>query len=294
MPTSVALRRVGGGQSAVGRHKGDQMATATVNGTALYYEESGSGPALFFVHGTGGSANSWDLAVERLSHSFKCVTYDRRGNLRSPLGDIGGYDPDLQVQDAAELIRVLDLAPCLLVASSGGGSMGFQVVLRFPDLLQGAVLAEPGLYSLDLDGGAAFLPGLRARLQPFFAGPDKRRLMDAFMEYIDPAAWAALPPYRREQYRDNYAAFLRESQAERPAVTGDDLRSVRVPCLVLVGSNSFATYKTIGRALIAGIPKAELVEIEDAGHLMYIDKPDAFADAIRRFAAKLFQSTASG
>lgn len=270
------------------------MATATVNGTTLYYEESGSGPALIFVHGTGGSANSWDSAVEHLSQSFKCVTYDRRGNHRSPLGANGGYDPDVQVQDAAELIRALRLAPCLLVASSGGGSIGFQVVRRFPELLRGAVLAEPGIYSLDPEGGAAVLPGLRARLQPLLGGPDKRRVMDAFIEYVDPAAWAALPEYRREQYRDNYAAFLRESQAERPAVTGDDLRSVRVPCLVLVGSDSPATFKTIGRALVAGIPKAELVEIEDAGHLMYIDKPDAFADAIRRFAAKLFQSTASG
>ncbi len=281
------------------------MATITVNGTTLYYEESGSGPALLFVHETGGSANSWDAPVERLAQSFRCVTYDQRGNLRSPLGDIAQYDPAIHVQDAVELIQVLDLAPCVLVGSSGGGSIAFHVVRQFPELLRGTVLAEPGLYSLDPEGGPAFLSGLRSRIQPLLAGPDKRRVMDGLIEYIDPAAWATLAQYRREQYRDNYAALLRELQTARvsaapppvrtPAATvsSDDLRSVRVPCLVLVGSNSHATFKTIARALAAGIPEAELVEVEGSGHLIYLDKPDAFADAIHRFARQLLLSAAS-
>jgi pimeloyl-ACP methyl ester carboxylesterase len=269
------------------------MATAPVSGTTLYYEESGSGPPLLFLHGTGGSANSWDASVERLARFFRCITYDRRGNLRSPLGDVAENDPAIHVQDAAELVRVLDLAPCLLIASSGGGSVAFQVIRQFPELLRGAVLAEPGLYSLDPDGGAAVLLGLRARIQPLLAGPDKRIVMDAFMDYIDPAAWAALPEHRREQYRDNYAALLRELQVKRPQVSVNDLRSVRVPCLILVGSNSYSTFETIGRALVAGIPDAELIEIEGAGHLIYLDKPDAFAEAIHRFARQLFQSAAN-
>jgi 3-oxoadipate enol-lactonase len=90
------------------------MATVTVNHTTLYYEESGVGPALLFVHGLGGTSNSCDGQIERLAPSFRCVAYDRRGNLRSPLGDIAQYDPALHVGDAAELIRALGLAPAWL------------------------------------------------------------------------------------------------------------------------------------------------------------------------------------
>jgi pimeloyl-ACP methyl ester carboxylesterase len=115
------------------------MATIIVNHTTLYYEESGSGPALLLVHETGGSANSWDAPVERLAQSFRCVTYDQRGSLRSPLGDIAAYHPGIHVQDAVELSRVLDLVPCVLIGSSGGGSITFQVARQFPELLRGVV-----------------------------------------------------------------------------------------------------------------------------------------------------------
>jgi len=270
------------------------MATVSINRTNLYYEESGRGSALLFVHGTGGSANSWDGQVERFAPFFRCVTYDRRGNLRSPLGDIGQYDPALHVQDAAELIRALDLAPCVLVASSGGASIAFHVVCNYPELLRGAILSEPGLYSLDPEWGAAFLSGLRTRIQPVLAGTDKRRVVDAFIEYIDAAAWAAVPESRREKYRDNYPALLREVQAGRPSLSVGSLDSVKVRCLILTGSNSHTTFKTIGRVLAAGIPDAELVEVEGSGHLIYLDKPDAFANAVLRFARQLVQSAASG
>ncbi len=267
------------------------MATVTVNRTTLYYEESGAGPALLFVHGTGGMANSWDGQVERLAPFFRCVTYDRRGNLRSPLGDMGQYDPAVHVQDAAELIRALGLAPCILVGSSGGGYIAFHVVCNSPELLRGAVLAEPFLPSLDPEGSPPFVSGLRTRIQPLLAGPDKRGVVDAFMEYIDPAAWAIVPESRRAKYRDNYAALLREAQpATARTVSAEDVRSIKVRCLILTGSNSHPTLRTIARTLATGIPDAELVEVEGSGHLIYLDKPDAFAEAVLRFAREL-QST---
>jgi pimeloyl-ACP methyl ester carboxylesterase len=264
------------------------MATVTVNRTTLYYEESGAGPALLFMHGTGGTANTWDGQVERLAPYFRCVTYDRRGNLRSPLGDIAQYDPAIHVQDAAELIRALSLAPCILVGSSGGAYIAFHVARNYPELLRGAVLAEPFIPSLDPEGGKAFASFLQKRIQPLLAGSDKRGVVDAFMEYMDPAAWAIVPESGREKYRDNYAALLREAQAVTArTVSADDVRSVKVRCLILTGSNSHATLRTIARTLATGIHDAELVEVEASGHLIYLDKPDAFAEAVLRFARGL-------
>jgi pimeloyl-ACP methyl ester carboxylesterase len=91
----------------------------------------------------------------------------------------------------------------VLIGSSAGGSIAFHVLRNYPELVRGAVLSEPGLLSLDPDGGATFLAGLGACLQPFLTASDKRPAMDAFFEYIDPGAWAAIPEARREKYRDN-------------------------------------------------------------------------------------------
>ncbi|HET9649685.1 MAG TPA: alpha/beta fold hydrolase, partial [Microlunatus sp.] len=56
----------------------------SVNGTTLYYQQAGAGPAMVFVHGMCGFANVWDDQVARLAARFQCTTYDRRGHSRSP------------------------------------------------------------------------------------------------------------------------------------------------------------------------------------------------------------------
>jgi len=123
------------------------------------------------------------------------------------------------------------------------------------------------------------------------AEPDKRGVVDVFMEYIDPAAWAIVPESRRAKYRDNYAALLREAQAATAqTVSAEDLRSIKVRCVILTGSTSHATLRTIARTLAAGIPDSELVEIEGSGHLIYLDKPDAFAEAVLRFAREILST----
>src|SRR6476620_8324653 len=96
------------------------MSTIRINGTDLYYEETGSGPGLLFVHGMCGNAGAWQDQTRRLRSRFRCVAYDRRGHSRSPLGQIERRTVELHADDAAELIRALHLAPCLLVGSSGG------------------------------------------------------------------------------------------------------------------------------------------------------------------------------
>src|SRR5687768_4130322 len=125
------------------------MSAVRVNGSDLYYQERGSGPAILFVHGMCGFAEVWDGQVDRLAPDFRCVAYDRRGHSRSPLGDVGQRTVELHADDAAGLIRALGLAPCLLVGSSGGARVALDVVRRFPELLSGAVLSEPPVFALD-------------------------------------------------------------------------------------------------------------------------------------------------
>ena len=100
------------------------MPVQRINGADLYYESAGAGMPALFIHGMCGNANVWDGQVRRLSGLLRCVTYDRRGHTRSTLGEVGREDVlrtvELHADDAAELVQALDLAPCLLVASSGG------------------------------------------------------------------------------------------------------------------------------------------------------------------------------
>ena len=61
----------------------DQAGFAPVNGTRLYYEVTGSGPALVFLHAFGCDRRLWDVQVAHFAHRYRVVSYDARGYGRS-------------------------------------------------------------------------------------------------------------------------------------------------------------------------------------------------------------------
>ena len=84
---------------------------AVVNGTTLYYEKQGTGTAVLLIAGSTGDAGNFTRAADLLADEFAVVTYDRRGNSRSPR-PTGWTATSVaeQADDAAGLIDALDLA----------------------------------------------------------------------------------------------------------------------------------------------------------------------------------------
>ena len=60
------------------------MSTVTANETDLYYEVRGSGPTLLCIMGASGDGAHFNRLAASLANEFTVVTYDRRGNGRSP------------------------------------------------------------------------------------------------------------------------------------------------------------------------------------------------------------------
>ncbi|MGE5227888.1 MAG: alpha/beta fold hydrolase, partial [Planctomycetaceae bacterium] len=177
--------------------EGSQERMVPVEGTELFVRASGSGPSILFVHGMAGDADAWSDQQARLSDRFRCVAYDRRGHTRSPFGD-GVRTVEAHADDAVALIRALDLAPALLVGSSGGARIGVDVTRRYPGDLRGAVLSEPAMIPLADDGGAGFVARLRPALE---AAPSPQAAVDAFFMEVDPRLWSRMPEERKDAYR---------------------------------------------------------------------------------------------
>src|SRR5690349_6636686 len=91
---------------------GTQKSTGyvAVNGTRLYYEQRGTGPALVFIPGGTVESTHFAAVAEVLAGEFRTVTYDRRGNGRSPRG-AGRHATSIteQADDVAGLIEALGL-----------------------------------------------------------------------------------------------------------------------------------------------------------------------------------------
>src|SRR5690349_23396852 len=99
------------------------------NGARLYYEKQGTGQSLLFIAGSTGDAGNFSRAAALLADEFTVVTYDRRGNSRSPR-PAGWTTTSVgeQADDAAALINGLNLPPVVVFGASAGGLIALDLL----------------------------------------------------------------------------------------------------------------------------------------------------------------------
>lgn len=263
------------------------MAEVPVNGTRLFYRETGAGQPLLFIHGMCGNADVWEGQSQRLSPAFRCVAYDRRGHTRSPLGAVAQRTVQLHADDAAQLITALGLMPCVLVGSSGGARVALDVVRHYPGLLAGAVLSEPPVMALDPAGGASFIGEVKPAVDAAMERGGPRAAVDAFFEVVCPGLWRSLPEASRDVYRDNAPELFGDLTMPPYQITREDLAQIHVPCLIIRGSESHPALRSVAGILAESIPGARLVELAGSGHVTYFERPDEFARSVAAFASAL-------
>lgn len=267
------------------------MPAIEVNGTTLHHESAGRGPAVLFVHGMCGDADVWADQAQRLADRYTVVRYDRRGHTRSAGGD-APISSTLHADDAAALIEALDLAPCLIVGSSGGAAIAVEVALRHRHLLRGAVLSEPPLFSLDPDGGHFARHEIAPRVEAAARTGGPVAAVDAFFPLVCPGLWSRIDEERKDRYRANGDIGLADLRGPSLQVAPADLAGLDVPALVVAGEISHPSLRAIARRLAGALPDARFVELAGSGHVTYAERPDDFAAALAVFAAELDRRTA--
>jgi pimeloyl-ACP methyl ester carboxylesterase len=192
----------------------------------------------------------------------------------------------LHGDDLAGLVDGLGLGPVIVVGSSGGARICLDVVLRHSDVLAGAVLSEPPVFSLDPERAKAFLGSIVPAVQPRLDEGDLRGAVDAFFEIVCPGLWRQLDDAGKEPYRQSGPMLVADLDQPPYVVTPVDLAAVRLPVLGILGTESHPFLQSTPRVIAASVPSAELIELTDSGHVTYAEQPDAFAEAVRSFASR--------
>src|SRR5213592_773616 len=228
---------------------------------ALHVEVEGSGPVVVLGHGFAGSARNFLPQARALRDRYRIVRFDARGHARSGApAEAAAYTPEAFVADVG---RVLDQVGAQR-AVVGGLSMGAGIALRFalahPERVRALVLAAfpPG-------AGAA---GTFAAVAHPFAEAAARLVRTGFLEH---------PPH-------GLAHTLRGVIATRPAVAdlAPRLAALALPVLLIVGANDRLSLGP-SRELAAAAPRARLVVVEGAGHVVNLAEPAAFNAALEEF-----------
>ena len=129
--------------------------TLKVPGATIYYEVRGAGPALLIIAGGPQDAGVFAELAAHLAEHYTVVTYDLRGNSRSPFdGELEALQLDVQGDDAARLLEALEDGPAYVFGTSGGAQIGLNLTARYPERVRALVAHEPPTVML-LDDPAA-------------------------------------------------------------------------------------------------------------------------------------------
>ena len=258
------------------------MPTIHVNGIDLYYETQGAGEPVVLVHGLGSSTRDWEPQVGALARRYRVITFDVRGHGRSSKPR-QRYSVALFADDTAALIRALDLGPVHLVGISMGGMIAFQVAVTAPELVRSLVIVNSGpampvktfaqrtmiwtrIAIVRLQGMRKMGAVLANRLLP---KPEHAALRAQFIE-----SWAENDP----------RAYLAALKGMLNWSVMDRLKDIRCPTLILSADQDY-TPVAVKQAYTAMIPGATLVVIDDARHLVPIERPEPFNQALLSFLA---------
>ena len=263
---------------------------AVVNGAGLYYEKQGTGPAVLLIAGSTGDAGNFTRAADLLADEFTVVTYDRRGNSRSPRPS-GWTTTSVaeQADDAAGLIQLLGLSPAVVFGTSAGGLIALDLMIRHPQLVRAGIVQEPSIFSVLPDPLAALAPR-RALIDEALRTKGPRAAIEALMRYLnDDAVFAAIPGEILERMLGNADTIL---TIESPAFASwqpktEDLTNLTVPITLMFANETLPVYKQVTQWLAQQL-NAELV-IVPGRHAFYCYRPQDLADALRRILRRLLQ-----
>lgn len=245
-----------------------------VNGAHLYYEDRGDGTPILGVHGTPSSAVMWEGAAVELSNHGRCITYDRRGFLRSgspqPLETLDLID---HVHDAAALLDALGAAPAVVIGRSTGGQIALELARQFPAKVRALVLLEPAVFSLDPDA-AKWADTLRSSLLGAVRADPSMAAERLMRDALGDRAWESWPAELREMLAATSPAVLAELRGqgldlsdEPLELSPEDLARINTPALIISSADSSEAFRRVNACLAQFLPNAEAVLVP-GGHII--------------------------
>ncbi len=250
------------------------------------FDRGGDGPALCFVHGSGGTADVWK-AQARLADRFPVVALDLSGHGASD--DVDAVPgPETLAAYADDVVAVAEAVTkggpseetdaIVLCGNSLGGAVALWVALERDLALGGLVLAGTGARLAVLRDLLDWLADDFDRAVAFLHGED-RLFHDPPPEYVELSTAAMRECGRATVERDFRTCHTFDVR--------DRLNEVATPALAVVGEHDGLTPPRYHDVLADGIERCERATIEDAAHLAMLEAPVAFNAAIVDFADRL-------
>ncbi|PVE21781.1 alpha/beta hydrolase [Microvirga sp. KLBC 81] len=272
------------------------MAFATTgDGIRLFYEVTGQGSAIVFVHEFGGNYWSWEPQVSYFSRRHQCITYAARGYPPSDIPE--SADQYSQVRAADDIVDVMSAAgieKAHIVGLSMGAFACVHAALRHPDRVLSAVVAGAG-YGSEKEHQEYFRKnseqvarGFEERGAEGFAPIYAESASRVQFQEKDPRGWKLFAERLAKHSVRGAANTMRGVQMRRPSLYDleDDLSAMQVPVLVIVGDEDDHSIQP-GIFLKRTVPRSGLVMFPKSGHTLNLEEPALFNRMVAEFIAQV-------
>lgn len=257
---------------------------APADGTALYYEVAGEGSPVVLLHPGQGGCVLWDRQFLPFAREHRVIRYDARGFGRSerPNAPFSPYEDLRAVLDGVGVTRAA------LVGLSLGGLTAIDFAIAYPERVTALVLVNSGLSGYQYMHLGDYFSRLRAA--------SEREDLDAWIE-VQLEMWfdglGRMPAHVDRGARDEVREILTE-QVKRNRARGhgpqqqdlgasERLSEIRAPTLVVESALDLPDIHAIASLLESGISNSTRVVIDNAAHLVNVERVDEFAAAVLPF-----------
>ena len=276
----------------------DGVQKTTVDGRSIAYVDSGGdAPVLLFVHGLGSNLSLWRHSLDAFSDTHRVVALDLPGFGLSGKQDVPATMPFF-AKTVTGFLDALGIDRVTYVGASMGGQVGLTLALRHAERLEQLALVSPaGIETFSTQDATALTSVTTPQsIASATAEQVRQNTRVNFATWRDSYAWLIEQRTALAQ-RDDFMAY---AKANAEAVAGmlngavrDRLDAVQTPTLVLFGTgdklipNRYLhpnrTTAEVAQTAEEALPNAKVELIDDAGHLLMIERTEVFHEKLRAF-----------
>ena len=257
----------------------------TDDGVKLYYEETGTGTPIVFVHEFAADHRSWEMQMRHFGQRYRCITYSARGYPPSDIPEKPtSYSQNRATDDIAAVMDHLKIQKAHVVGLSMGGFASLHFGFRHPTRALSLVVAGVG-YGAEKDQVAKSLltEGMQAFAAKYAYGPTRVQF-----ENKDPRGFAQFKKELGEHSALGSANTQIGCQGQRPSIYDlvDKMRVMTIPTLILTGDED---WPCLAPSLLMKreIPSAALSVMPNCGHTVNLEDPDQFNKIVGDFIVQV-------
>ena len=257
----------------------------------VYYEASGKGEPVFFLHAGLQDHSMWDNQVRELSGKFRVITIDLPYH-----GSTTGHDTSLYAKEVIRIVQdSLGIKRSSIVGLSMGAAITQDFVISYPERVDKVVLMASGLngieklYQLDTI--------TKTYIAAFFSALQRKDTARAAFEFA--RSWGdgskgcdtLVKPSSKAVYVTSLNTLLKHKLISWPRLVNDPpaidrLNEIRRPVLIIHGEEDLPVIETASKHLQKSINGSVRMQVEDAAHMINLERSDLINNLLTEFLRK--------